>query len=109
MIESQWVAICCFKERDVTPRRCTECRPEYGCLGFLSTLEVLHFNELIPASMLGAPLPLNLWPNLWKSIEPDAVPIAIEGDPTPVQLLVATLGLKYPSAPDPGTPDVERP
>ena len=43
--------------------------------------------------MLGEPLPLNLWPNLWKAIEPDAQ-AEFENESTPVRLLVAALGLK---------------
>ena len=100
MSEPQWVAICCYRNRDITWSRCTGCQPEYGCLGFRSSAEILHFNELIPASMLGEPLPLNLWPNLWKAIEPDAE-TSFAADPTPVQLLVAALGLKYPGPPPP--------
>jgi len=97
MAEPQWVAMCCYRNRDITWRRCTDCQSEYGCLGFGSSVEVLHFYELIPPTMLGAPLPLNLWPNLWKAIEPDT---NTEGrGTTPVQLLVAALGLKYPTSP----------
>jgi hypothetical protein len=67
-------------------------------------VEVLRFYELIPPTMLGAPLPLNLWPNLWKAIEPNS---DTEGRAsTPVQLLVAALGLRYPtSPPQPQKPD----
>ena len=97
MAEPQWVAMCCYRNRDITWSRCTDCQSEYGCLGFGSSVEVLHFYELIPPTMLGAPLPLNLWPNLWKAIEPDT---NTEGrGSTPVQLLVAALGLKYPTSP----------
>ena len=104
MAEPQWVAMCCYRSRDITWSRCTDCQSEYGCLGFGSSVEVLHFYELIPPTMLGAPLPLNLWPNLWKAIEPDT---NTEGrGSTPVQLLVAALGLKYPtSPPQPQKPD----
>jgi len=105
MSEPQWVAICCYRNRDITWNRCPGCQPEYGCLGFRSSTEILHFNELIPASMLGEPLPLNLWPKLWKAIEPDAE-TSFAGDPTPVQLLVEALGLKCPRAPAaPQNPD----
>ena len=103
--EPQWVAICCYRNRDITWSRCAGCRPEYGCLGFRSSTEILHFNELIPASMLGEPLPLNLWPNLWKAIDPDAE-TSFAADPTPVQLLVEALGLKCPGPPPaPQNPD----
>lgn len=93
MADPQCVAICCYKTRDITRTRCAACRPEYGCVGFRSSTELVHFNELIPPSMLGEPLPLNLWPNLWKAIEPHSVPSgAIET--TPVRLLVSALGLE---------------
>lgn len=100
MADPQWVAMCCYKSRDIARRRCAGCRPEYGCLGFRSSAELVHFNELIPPSMLKEPLPLNLWPNLWKAVEPNA-----EGaiDTTPVRLLAAALGLecRKPVNPDP--------
>jgi hypothetical protein len=48
--------------------------------------------------MLAEPLPLNLWPKLWKAIEPGDETSG-DGDATPVQLLVAALGLKYPPSP----------
>jgi hypothetical protein len=104
MADPQCVAMCCYKNRDITWSRCADCQPEYGCLGFRSSAELVHFNELIPPSMLGEPLPLNLWPNLWKAIEPDAEPSgAIET--TPVRLLVAALGLEcgksWPALQDP--------
>ena len=96
--EPQWVAMCCYRNRDITWSRCRDCHPDYGCVGFRSSAEVLHFNELIPASMLGAPLPLNLWPNLWKAIEPSEE-TSPDDDATPIQLLVTALGLKCPPAP----------
>jgi hypothetical protein len=43
-------------------------------------------------------LPLNLWPKLWKAIEPDSETSSVR-DPTPVQLLVAALGLKCTASP----------
>jgi hypothetical protein len=104
MADPQWVAMCCYKYRDITWNRCADCRPEYGCLGFRSSAEVLHFNELIPASMLGEPLPLNLWPNLWKAIDPNADMSSV-ADPTPVRLLIAALGLCVTSAAAPQRPD----
>jgi hypothetical protein len=93
MADPQWVAMCCYRSRDITWSRCAGCQIEYGCLGFRSSAELVHFNELIPPSMLGQPLPLNLWPNLWKTIEPSAGRTgAVEV--TPVRLLVAALGLQ---------------
>jgi hypothetical protein len=43
--------------------------------------------------MLCEPLPLNLWPNLWKAIEPEAQ-ASCAAELTPVRLLVAALGLE---------------
>ena len=50
------------------------------------------FKELIPPSMRGAPLPLNLWPKLWKAIEPEA-DLSPTREHRPVALLIAALGL----------------
>src|ERR1700722_3868386 len=108
MAESQWVAICCYKCREIRWSRCASCQSEYGCLGFRSSADLVHFNELIPPSMLGAPLPLNLWPNLWKEIEPE-VETSITAVSTPVQLLVATLGLRRVApSPELQSPDPDR-
>jgi hypothetical protein len=90
------LALCCYKRRDITWNRCADCRPEYGCVGFHSSAELVHFNELIPPSMLGEPLPLNLWPNLWRAIEPETRP-SCTAELTPVRLLVAALGLEQPT------------
>ena len=101
MAESQWVAVCCYKNRDIMWGQCAECQREYGCLGFRSSAELVHFNELIPPSMLGQPLPLNLWPKLWKTIEPNAQSNSV-GDPTPVQLFIEALGLTCLTSPAAG-------
>ena len=93
MTEPQWLALCCYKRRNITWSRCADCRAEYGCVGFQSSAELVHFNELIPPSMLGEPLPLNLWPNLWKAIEPQTQ-ASRTAELTPVRLLVAALGLE---------------
>ena len=90
MTETRCVAVCCYKSRAITSERCAHCQPDFGCLGFGSSAELAHFTRLIPPSMLGAPLPLNLWPKFWKAIEPDAEPI-LASDPTPARLFVAAL------------------
>jgi hypothetical protein len=64
------MVLCRLQKATCIWSRCKDCQPEYGCLGFGSSVEVLHFYELIPPTMLGAPMPLNLWPNLWKAIKP---------------------------------------
>jgi hypothetical protein len=49
--------------------------------------------------MLGSPLPLNLWPNLWLTIVSNEQPSAASGDDeeSPVKLLAAALGLVFDS------------
>jgi hypothetical protein len=66
----------------------------------------VHFNQLIPPSMLGEPLPLNLWPNLWKAIEPEK-DANCAAEVRPVRLLVTALGLK-PTTPAPQSQKPER-
>ena len=93
------VAICCYTDRVVTTQRCPHCRGDYGCPIFKTTAELLHFNALIPPSMLGSPLPLNLWPNLWLTVVSDEYPglTACVDDESPVRLLAAALGLVFDS------------
>jgi hypothetical protein len=43
-------------------------------------------------------LPLNLWPNLWKALEPCAEENSPD-EPSPVRLLVAALGLECGRSP----------
>jgi hypothetical protein len=90
------VAICCYTDRAVAAQRCPGCRRDYGCLTFKTTAELVQFNALIPASMLGAPLPLNLWPNQWQAIVSDEVleSAACAADAeSPIRLLAFALGL----------------
>jgi hypothetical protein len=89
MREPQYFGVCCYRYRAVAYNRCTDCKPEYGCPLFESPAELKVFYRLIPPSMLGAPLPLNLWPNLWRTIEPST---RATGE-SPVQLLAGVLGL----------------
>jgi hypothetical protein len=93
------VAICCYADRVVATQRCQNCRQHYGCPIFKTTAELLLFNALIPPSMLGSPLPLNLWPNLWLTIVSNEHPAASCGDDeeSPVKLLAAALGLVFDS------------
>lgn len=91
MTESRCAAMCCYRRRAIVSNRCADCRPDYECLGFTSSTELACFGKLIPPSMLGSPLPLNLWPKFWKVIEPDAE-VTLPEDPTPVRLLVVALG-----------------
>lgn len=90
------VAICCYTDRAVAAGRCARCKHAYGCPTFKTTAELLQFNALIPASMLGAPLPLNLWPSQWQAIvseellESAACAADVE---SPIRLLAFALGL----------------
>jgi hypothetical protein len=105
------VAICCYSDRAVAAKQCARCKRDYGCLPFKTTAELVQFNALIPASMLGAPLPLNLWPNQWQAIVSDelleSAARAADAE-SPIRLLAFALGLvlepgaasPLPSAPD---------
>ena len=91
--------------------RCARCKQDYGCLTFKTTAELLQFNALIPASMLGAPLPLNLWPSRWLALVSDECPesAACAADArSPVRLLATALGLVLdPGASSPAPPAPE--
>src|SRR6266700_1437426 len=58
------VALCCYKNRAIIVNRCDQCKAEYACPEFRSKAAVLKFNALIPPSMMLAPLPIELWPNM---------------------------------------------
>ncbi len=65
----------------------------------------MRFHDLIPPSMLDSPLPLNLWPNMWKVIEPEvAAQVAVMSD-SPLHLFASALGIVPQDAPssDPGS------
>ena len=105
------VAICCYTDRAVAAQRCPGCKRDYGCLTFKTTAELVQFNALIPASMLGAPLPLNLWPHQWQAIVSDelleSAACAADAE-SPVRLLAFALGLVLEpgaSSPLPSAPD----
>ncbi len=105
------VAICCYSDRVVALERCAHCKQDYGCLTFKTTAELVQFNALIPASMLGAPLPLNLWPSQWQAIVSDghleSTGCAADAK-SPVRLLAFALGLVLDhgsSSPPPSAPD----
>jgi hypothetical protein len=105
------VAICCYSDRVVAAKQCARCKRDYGCLTFKTTAELVQFNALIPASMLGAPLPLNLWPNQWQAIVSDelfeSAARAADAE-SPIRLLAFALGLVLEpgaSSPLPSAPD----
>ncbi|HEY2634016.1 MAG TPA: hypothetical protein VGI51_04810 [Steroidobacteraceae bacterium] len=105
------VAICCYTDRAVAAQRCVRCKQDYGCLTFKTTAELVQFNALIPASMLGAPLPLNLWPHQWQAIVSDelleAAACAADAE-SPIRLLAFALGMVLEpdgAPPPPSTPE----
>jgi hypothetical protein len=92
------VALCCYKNRAVVSKRCDHCTPEYGCSEFKSKAALVQFNALIPPSMLLAPLPIELWPNMCGGGSPEissqpARSASGESTESPVRRFVSTLGL----------------
>ena len=92
------IALCCYKGRAVIVKRCRQCKAEYACPEFKTKAAVLQFNAMIPPSMLLAPLPIELWPNMCPSTAPrmSSPPSACassESADSPVRRLVSTLGL----------------
>jgi hypothetical protein len=84
------VALCCYKDRAVVLNRCELCKAEYGCPEFKTKAAVMKFNALIPPSMLLAPLPMELWPNMCRRV---SSPTSSQSTESPVRQFVATLGL----------------
>jgi hypothetical protein len=82
------VALCCYKERAVVSNRCDLCKAEYACPEFRTKAAVMQFNAMIPASMLLAPLPIELWPS--KCATQTA---SNESTDSPLRRFVSTLGL----------------
>jgi hypothetical protein len=92
------IALCCYKGRAVVSDRCGQCKTEYACPEFKTKAAVVQFNAMIPPSMLLAPLPIELWPNMCTVIAPgmssgSSPNPASESTESPVQRLVAMLGL----------------
>jgi hypothetical protein len=99
------VALCCFKNRAVVSNRCGSCNPEYGCPEFKSRAALVQFNALIPPSMLLAPLPIELWPNVCCGVSPDpssqpASSASNESAESPVRRFISTLGLPLDADPN---------
>jgi hypothetical protein len=92
--EAKFVAICCHRNRAVAVNRCEHCDPALGCLTFGSVEELAHFNRLIPPSMVGSPLPLNLWPKVWKAVDPESLTKPVMRWVSPVEVLVWSLGIE---------------
>jgi hypothetical protein len=92
------VALCCYKSRAVALNRCKFCKPEYACPAFESKAALLQFNAIIPPSMLLAPLPIELWPNMCGGVPRDmsqqpAQPTSNESTESPLRRFASTLGL----------------
>jgi hypothetical protein len=54
-----------------------------------------HFNRLIPPSMAASPLPLNLWPKIWKAVDPESPTKPVTRRVSPVEMLVWSLGIGH--------------
>jgi hypothetical protein len=65
--------------------------PEYGCPEFKTKAALVQFNAMIPPSMLLAPLPIELWPNVCGGVSTES----------PIRRFISTLGL--PLDPDPNS------
>jgi hypothetical protein len=92
------IALCCYKDRAVILVRCKECKVKYACPEFKTKASVVQFNAIIPPSMLLAPLPIELWPNMCADVARDMCSQSSQGPASdsadsPVRRLVSTLGL----------------
>jgi hypothetical protein len=79
--------------------------PEYGCPEFKTKAALVQFNAMIPPSMLLAPLPIELWPNVCggSSTNPSsqsAQSAANESTESPIRRFVLTLGLPLDADPN---------
>jgi len=84
------IGLCCYKVRAVVMTRCDMCKAEYGCPEFKSKVAVMQFNAMIPPSMILAPLPIELWPNMCGEVAPD---MSSQSTESPVRRLGSMLGL----------------
>jgi hypothetical protein len=73
--------------------------PEYGCPEFKTKAALVQFNAMIPPSMLLAPLPIELWPNISVGVSTDTS--SNESTESPIRRFVTTLGLPLEPDPDP--------
>jgi hypothetical protein len=94
------VALCCYKSRAVALNRCKFCKPEYACPAFASKTALVQFNAIIPPSMLLAPLPIELWPNMCGGVPRDmshqsTQPASSESTESPLRRFASTLGLSF--------------
>ena len=99
------VALCCYKSRAVALNRCKFCKPEYACPAFASKTALLQFNAIIPPSMLLAPLPIELWPNMCGGVPRDmsqqsAQATSNQSTESPLRRFASTLGLSLDADPN---------
>jgi hypothetical protein len=92
------VGLCCYKERALVSNRCDLCKAEYACPEFRTKAAVMQFNAMIPASMLLAPLPIELWPSKCADVAPgmssqSTQSASNESTDSPLRRFVSTLGL----------------
>jgi hypothetical protein len=92
------IALCCYKHRALVLEQCGQCKAEYGCPEFKSKAAAVQFNAMIPPSMLLAPLPIELWPNMCPDMARDLSSqssqcTANESIDPPLRRLVSILGL----------------
>jgi hypothetical protein len=97
------VALCCYKHRAVVLGRCDQCKSNYECPEFKSKAAVVEFNALIPPSMLLAPLPIELWPNMCaymarQKFSPSSDSASNESTPSPARRFVSTLVNRNPNS-----------
>jgi hypothetical protein len=84
--------------------------PEYGCPEFKTKAALVQFNAMIPPSMLLAPLPIELWPNMCGGVSIEAVTAlqsaesaSNESTESPVRRFISTLGLPLDADPNPNS------
>jgi hypothetical protein len=92
------IGFCCFKDRAVVLTRCDLCKAEYGCPEFKSKAAAMKFNAMIPPSMILAPLPIELWPNMCAAVSLEVSvrsteSASSESTASPVRRLGSILGL----------------
>ena len=88
----------CFKNRAVVLTRCDLCKEDYGCPEFKSKAAVMKFNAMIPSSMILAPLPIELWPNMCGAVSLEVTlrsseSASSESTASPVRRLGSMLGI----------------
>src|SRR5882757_11181898 len=99
------LGLCCYKNRALVSNRCDSCMPGYGCAEFKTKAALVQFNALIPPSMLLAPLPIELWPNMCAGISSYMSSQSTQSAPeesteSPVRRFMSSLGLRPDADPN---------